>query len=352
MNHVETCSTSPTGTNDQRRFVLKGLASVTAATLAPAVVRAQGAGKISMKMGLSIPESHPVPAGLKAACAEILRESNGRLAIDVYAGGQLGSDTDMISQVRSGAIDFISTAGLVWGTLIPLASMTVVAFAYPDLQTAWKAMDGDLGTQIRAAFDKANLVVPQVRIWDYGFRHVTTSTKPVLTPQDLVGMKIRVPASPMLTSLFKGLNASPATIPYGELYTALQTKVVDGQENPLAIIDTGKIYEVQKYCSFTSHAWDGFWLAANKKSWNALPDELRKVASRVLDAHAEKQRAISAELSNTLQDKLKGNGMVFNQVDGKPFRDVLRKSGYYAEWQKKFGAEAWNTLEKYSGRLA
>jgi tripartite ATP-independent transporter DctP family solute receptor len=334
-----------------RRDVLKQFAVVTASTLAPGIVLAQGAGKFNMKIAISIPESHPTSAALKTACAEILKESNGRLTIEVYPNGQLGSDTDTVSQVRSGAIDFVCTAGTIWGNLVPVTSINTVAFAFPDYATVWKAMDGELGAHMRAAFDKVNLVAVG-KVFDHGFRQITHSSKPITAPKDLEGMKIRVPASPILTSLFKGLGASPATVPIGELYTALQTKVVDGEENALPTIDATKLYEVQKYCSYTSHVWDCFTLVGNKRNWNALPDDLRALATRIFDAHAVKQRAAHETLNASLETKLKGAGMKFNKVDGKPFREALQKSGYYIEWQKKFGPEAWAVLEKYSGKLA
>lgn len=349
MNNQIPAILAPTPT--RRRDVLKGIAGAAAATLAPGAALAQAGGKFSMKIAISIPDSHPTTAALKAACAEILRESNGRLTIDVYPNGQLGSDTDTVSQVRSGAIDFVCTANSIWGNLAPVASINLVAFAFADYATVWKAMDGDLGAHIRGSFDRFNLV--QVgKYFDHGFRQLTNSTKPITTPKDLVGMKVRVPASPILTSLFKGLDASPATVPIGELYTALQTKVVDGQENALPTIDATKLYEVQKYCTYTSHVWDCFTLVGNKRSWNALPEDLRALASRNFDAHALKQRAAHELLNASLEAKLKGLGMQFNNVDGKPFREVLQKSGYYADWQKKFGPEAWALLEKYSGKLA
>lgn len=334
-----------------RRTVLKQLGGLAATSLAPAAVLAQGAAKVTMKIAISIPDSHPTVIALKAACADITKESAGRLTMEVYPNGQLGSDTDTVSQVRSGAIDFVCTAGTIWGNLVPVTSINTVAFAFPDYATVWKAMDGELGAHIRASFDKVNLVAVG-KVFDHGFRQVTHATKPVLTPKDLAGMKIRVPASPILTSLFKGLDASPATVPIGELYTALQTKVVDGQENALPTIEATKLYEVQKYCSYTSHVWDCFTLVGNKRNWAALPDDLRALASRIFEAHALKQRAAHETLNSTLEAKLKGFGMQFNKVDGKPFRDVLQKSGYYTEWQKKFGNEAWALLEKYSGKLA
>jgi TRAP-type transport system periplasmic protein len=334
-----------------RRTVLAQLGGLAFASMAPGAVKAQAGAKFNQKIAISIPDSHPTTAALKAACAEIAKESDGRLTIEVYPNGQLGSDTDTVSQVRSGAIDFVCTAGTIWGNLVPVTSINTVAFAFSDYATVWKAMDGDLGAHMRAAFDKVNLVAVG-KVFDHGFRQLTHSTKPITSPKDLEGMKVRVPASPILTSLFKGLGASPATVPFGELYTALQTKVVDGQENALPTIEAGKLYEVQKYCTYTSHVWDCFTLVGNKRNWSALPDDLRALATRIFEAHAVKQRAAHEALDAGLEAKLKGAGMQFNKVDSKPFREVLQKSGYYEEWQKKFGAEAWALLEKYSGKLA
>ena len=349
--HPKSASPASTVGSSARRDVLRQIAGVAAGTLASGAVLAQSGSKHSMKIAISIPESHPTTIALKAACAEILQASNGRLAIDVYPNGQLGSDTDTVSQVRSGAIDFVCTAHSIWGNLVPVASINLVAFAFADYATVWKAMDGDLGTHIRSAFDRFNLV-PVGRVFDHGFRQITHSSKPITGPRDVSGMKVRVPASAIMTSLFKGLDASPTTVPFGELYTALQTKVVDGQENALPTIDAGKFYEVQKSCSYTSHNWDCFALVANKRNWTGLPEDLRAIASRILDANALKQRAAHETLNATLEAQLKAAGMQFNAVDGRPFREVLQKAGYYTEWQKRFGTEAWALLEQYSGKLA
>ena len=112
------------------------------------------------------------------------------------------------------------------------------------------------------------------KVWDNGFRHITSSTREIKTPDDLKGFKIRVPPAPMLTSLFKALGAGPSPINFNELYTALQTKVVEGQENPLAIIATTRLYEVQKTCSLTGHVWDGYWVLGNKRAFEMLPQDV------------------------------------------------------------------------------
>ena len=139
---------------------------------------------------------------------------------------------------------------------------------------------------------------------------------------------------------------------WAEVYPATQRGVVDGVLTAAVAIETSKLYEVQKYCSYTSHVWDCFTLVGNKRSWCALPEDLSALATRILDAHALKQRAAHETLNSGLEAKLKGAGMQFNKVDGKPFREMLQKSGYYADWKKKFGVDAWALLEKYTGKLA
>ena len=340
---------------EHRRSALKMIAATAAVGILPGALfaprRALAAGaEFKYKLGIALAPTHPTTAGLQAACSDILRDSKGRLSIEVFPNSQLGSDTDMISQVRSGGIDFVSTAGLIWGTLVPVASISGVGYAFPNYQSVWGAMDGELGAHIRASFAKVNLF-PQSKIWDHGFRQVTSSAKPINAPQDLAGMKIRVPVSPALTTLFKAFGAAPAGINMAEVYTALQTRIVDGQENPLTILETQKLYEVQKYCSLTSHVWDGFWLVGNLRSWNALPEDLRQLAARTFDAHAMQQRQAIEALNIRLRTDLATRGIAFNSPDAAPFRTVLQKAGFYSDWQKKFGPEAWAKLEKYSGKL-
>ena len=177
-------------------------------------------------------------------------------------------------------------------------------------------MDGDLGAYVRDQIAKANLVAMD-KIWDNGFRQTTTSTKPINGPDDLKGFKIRVPVSPLWTSMYKAFDAAPASINFSEVYTALQTKVVDGQENPLAIIATAKLYEVQKYCSLTNHMWDGFWFLANRRAWERLPEDLRTIVAKHVNAAGVKEREDVAKLNAGLQKELAGKGMVFNQPEGR-----------------------------------
>jgi tripartite ATP-independent transporter DctP family solute receptor len=190
------------------------------------------------------------------------------------------------------------------------------------------------------------------KVWDNGFRQTTTSTKPILTPADFDGMKLRVPPAPLWTSMFKAFGSAPTTINFNETYTALQSKVVDGQENPLAIIETAKLYEVQQFCSMTNHMWDGFWFLANRRNWEALPKDIQEIVAKNINAAGVAERADVAKMTTGLRDTLAGRGMKFNDVDPAPFREKLRAAGFYNEWKGKFGEAGWKTLEDSVGKLS
>src|SRR3954454_9416117 len=273
-----------------RRTLLKASAAtaVMGSVGAPFVARAQAA-EFTYKYANNLPDSHPMNARAKEMAAAIKSETQGLFDLQIFPNNQLGYDTDMLSQIRSGGIEFFTLSGLILATLVPAASISGIGFAFPDYDTVWKAMDGDLGAHIRGEITKANLVVMD-KIWDNGFRQTTSSTKPINGPDDLKGFKIRVPVSPLWTSMFKAFDAAPASINFSEVYSALQTKVVEGQENPLAIISTAKLYEVQKYVSTTNHMWDGFWFLANARGFNALPKDIQGVIMTEFNKSALDQR--------------------------------------------------------------
>jgi tripartite ATP-independent transporter DctP family solute receptor len=333
-----------------RRRILAGGSILLVSITAPRIARAQQAQWV-YKYANNLPEAHPMNVRAREMAAAIKQETNGRFDLQIFPSSQLGSDTDTLSQIRSGGVEFFTLSGLILSTLVPAASINGMGFAFADYETVWKAMDGDLGAYIRAQIAKANLIAME-KIWDNGFRQTTTSTKPVATPDDFRGMKLRVPPSPLWTSMFKAFDASPASINFNEVYSALQTKIVDGQENPLAIIATAKLYEVQKYCSLTNHMWDGFWFLANQRAWQSLPDDVRSIVAKHINAAGLKEREDVAKLNASLQQDLTAKGLVFNRPDPAPFRSKLRAAGFYTEWKSKYGEEAWSLLEKSVGKLA
>jgi len=334
--------------NPTRRKLMAGGGAIVA--LAP-FQRALAAPEFRYKFANNLPATHPMNVRAREAAANIARDTNGRFQLDIFPYSQLGSDTDTLSQLRAGAVECFMLSGLILSTLVPAASISGIGFAFPDYDLVWKAMDGDLGAFIRAEIEGKGLMVMD-QIWDNGFRQVTTSTKPINGPDDFRDLKIRVPVSPMWTSMFKALGSAPASINFNEVYSSLQTKFVDAQENPLAVIQTGKLYEVQKYCSMTNHMWDGFWCLMNRRAWEKLPKDIQAVVAKHLNGAAVAERADVAALDRDLRGQLAQAGLAFNEPEPKPIREALRKAGFYAEWKGKFGDKAWSLLEKSVGQLS
>ena len=332
----------------RRHFV--GAAGATAIAGLGTVGRRARAAEFTLKYAHNSQVTHPLHVRTSEAAERIKQETGGKVEIQIFPNNQLGGDTDMLSQVRSGAIDFFTLSGLILATLVPVASINGIGFAFKDYDQVWPAMDGELGAHVRAAIAKAGLIAFE-KMYDNGYREMTSSTHPINSADDLKGFKIRVPVSPLWTSMFKAFGAAPASINFSEVYSALQTKVVEGQENPLAIIATAKLYEVQKYVSTTNHMWDGFWFLANARSFNALPKDVQDVIANNFNRSALDQRADVKKLNDSLEGDLKAKGMVFNQPATESFRATLKNAGFYTEWRDKYGAEAWALLEKYAGKL-
>ncbi|MBN8903531.1 MAG: TRAP transporter substrate-binding protein, partial [Rhodospirillales bacterium] len=290
-----------------RRAVLAG---ATALPLFAVRTRPARAAEFSLKLANNSPVTHPQTVRQQEAADRIRKASDGRVDIQLFPNNQLGSDTDMLSQLRSGALDFFTLSGLILSTLVPAASINGIGFAFKDYDTVWKAMDGKLGAYVRGEIDKRGLTAMD-KMWDNGFRQITSSTKPIKAPADLKGFKIRVPVSPLWTSMFQALGAAPVSINFSEVYSALQTKIAEGQENPLSLIQIAKLYEVQKYCSMTSHMWDGFWMLANKRSFAGLPQDVQTLIATELNKSALQEREDIAKLNGSVTNDLKAKGLEF-----------------------------------------
>lgn len=309
------------------------------------------AAEFTLKYANNAPLTHPLTVRITEAADAIRAETGGKVDIQVYPNNQLGGDTDMLTQLRAGGISFFTLSPLILATLVPKASISGIGFAWSGYDKVWPAMDGELGAFVRAEIAKVGLYAFEKK-FDNGFRQISSSTKPIASAADLAGFKIRVPPSPLWTSMFKSLGAAPMSINFSEVYSALQTRIADGQENPLVTVDTAKLYEVQKYISRTNHMWDGFWFLASQKVWSGLPGEVKQVVEKHVNAGALKQRADVAALNASLEGSLTSKGLVFNATDANSFREKLREGGFYKEWKDKYGADVWTLLEKYAGSIS
>ena len=308
------------------------------------------AAQFDYKMGHDLPADHPLNVRSVEAAARILKATKGRVQIRLFPNSQLGGDPAMLTQLRANALEILAFPG-AFLTTVPIASIENVAFAFPNSGTVFKAMDGSLGGVIRDAIKGTGTWVLD-KIWQNGFRDLTTSTKPIRNVDDLAGFKIRVSPGKIRVDTFQSLGASPTPIAASELYTSLQTKIVDGQENPLLTIETLRLYEVQKFCSLSHHMWTGYWTLFSPDAWKRLSPDLQAIVARELNAGALAERRDTELQSTSIEDKLHRQGLTFNNVDVASFKRKLVANGYYTRWKGEFGEKAWATLEQYTGKFA
>ncbi|MEE7493394.1 ABC transporter substrate-binding protein [Methylobacterium oryzae] len=314
----------------------------------PSIVRA--GPEFDFKFATGQDPSHPNNVHLRAALDRVRERTNGRLSIRLFPANQLGTETDVLSQVRNGSIEFLLLSASILATFVPVAGIANTAYAFPDYDAVWRAMDGGLGQHTRALIEKVGVIAPG-RIWDNGFRQITSSGREVRAPKDLSGFKIRVPPAPMLTSFFAAIGASPTPMNFAEVYTSLQTGVIDGQENALSLIATTRLYEVQKFCSLTGHSWDGYWPLANRKAWSRMPEDIRSVLTSELDRSVVDQRKDVAERDRSLRTELANKGLAFIDIEKSDFQRALASTSYYQTWKQKYGDNAWSLLEEACGKL-
>jgi len=312
--------------------------------------RPADAAEFEYKFATGQSPTNPINTRLQEAIDRIRSATGGRLDMKLFPNNQLGSDTDQISQLRAGGIEFLNVAGSVLSTLVPATALVNVGFAFANYDQVWGGVDGTLGQYIAGQVDKAGIVLI-APLGDNGFRQITTSETQIKGPEDLKGFHIRVPVSPIFTSLFQALGASPTSINFNEVYTALQTRLVGGQENGLVTIETAKLYEVQKYVSETSHIWDSFCVLANRRALSRLPEDIQQIVRRELKQSVMDQRADEARLDAGLKATLQSKGMTFIEVDKAAFREALKKTSFYGDWKGKFGDQAWAALQSVSAGL-
>jgi tripartite ATP-independent transporter DctP family solute receptor len=331
----------------RRQFIAAG-AGALGGTLAGRPARA---AVFAYRYASNLTVDHPLNVYMRQCWDAVRRESAGRLDVRIFPNSELGGDTSVLTQVRSGAVQFFTLDGGILESLVPVAAIQGVGFAFRDSADAFAALDGALGDEVRAQIAARGLYV-HPKMWENGMRQITSGTRPVARAEDLAGFRIRTPPGALWVDLFKSLGASPTPLNFAETYTALQTKLVDGQENPYAIIDTARLYEVQKYLTISNHMWSAYHFLGNREAWEALPADVRVIAERNLTTYALQQRRDTQLRNASLADKLARRGMTVARADVRGFRAKLTSSGFYERWRSTFGPRAWGLLEAHAGRLA
>jgi tripartite ATP-independent transporter DctP family solute receptor len=334
-----------------RLYRRQALIGVGGALAAPFIrTRPAQAAEFTFKFGHDQPVSHPQNLRAVEAAEKIGRDSGGRLVVQVYPNNQLGGDTQMLAQLRSGALELLMVGDNILANIVPVTSVADLPFAFTGYQQLWAAMDGELGRYLHGEIAKVGIHVFD-KGWDAGFRQVFTSNRLVRNAADIKGLKLRVPQAPVQIAVFRALGVSPTAVNNSELYTALQTHLVDGAEQPLISIESARLYEASKYISLTNHQPTSFEMLANETVWRRLPADLQEILARNLDAAALLGRADIANGEPALMQQLKTQGQTIVTPDRESFRAVIQQAGLYAKWRETYGEHAFSLLEATTGKL-
>jgi tripartite ATP-independent transporter DctP family solute receptor len=295
------------------------------------------------------PAGSPLDRWLTEMWAVVKGESGGQLDVEVCPQnhGIAGGDPQALQMLLAGELEFYTLMGGLLGTVAPVAEITGLPFAFASHAQVFAAIDGELGDYVRRELLAKGIYAVPRACFENGFRHISTSTKPIRTADDLVGLRIRTPSGRLFIDLFESLGAQPTPINLNRLYDALKTGAVEAQENPLAMIETNRLYEVQTYLSFTDHMWSGFNLLANGERWHALSADVQQVVERVARRYAACQREETMVFNAALRTRLAERGMIVNAADRASIRGRL--GAFYARWKREFGPKAWSLLEAQIG---
>ncbi len=299
------------------------------------------------RLGLNQPVGSPTQQRLAEMAEAIGRETQGAFRLEVFPESRLGPDPKMLADLRQGALEFF-VAGATLGDLAPTSALPLLPFAFAHSTAVFAALDGGLGERIRGELAQHGLHAFRHCLQN-GFHHLTTSTRPIDTAADLAGLKIRSPGGAIARDFFETFGAEAGYVPFSGMYEALKAHRFDGQSDPLGVVLSLKLYEVQGHLSLTRHWWSGFTLIANAGAWAALPAEIQ----RVVEANAEKaallQRQDTEAINLAGAEELALRGMIVNTADPASFR--ARLGPFYARWRERAGPDAWRLLETYSGAI-
>jgi len=255
---------------------------------------------------------HPVSLGVKRFAELVAAKSGGKLKLTEYPASTLGNELQQQSALQGGIQEMSAPATTSLAGIVKEFGLIDFPFAVGSFAQADALLDGPLGQALIAKLPEKGLVA--LGYWDLGFRNVTNSKRPIAKPADLDGLKLRVIPNPVFLETFKAFKANPVPMPFAELYGALESKAVDGQENPLAVILSNKFFEVQKYVSATRHVYAANIVLVSRKFWDRLSPTERKILSDAADEARGYQRQVSRAAADKAVAELQAKGMVYNEV--------------------------------------
>ncbi len=308
--------------------MLKKLATTTALLFSLGSIASHAADKIVFAIG-------GTPNSLQGQTAqEFTNKLQARLGdkikVEYYDSGQLGDERQLIQKLRLGTVDLAAISSIM-SSVAPEFALFDMPFLVKDRQHLKRIDDEIVMKDLAADASKKGLHI--VSTWENGFRQITNNSRPINTPTDLQGLKIRTPQSEWRTLMFSTWGANPTPMAFSELFVALQTGVVDGQENPLSNINGAKLQEVQKYLSISNHVYSPIWLTASENGWNKLPAEVQNAIREVAAETQSWSFAKGESLDKSLLDNMTQAGTQINQVDRQAF--IAASKPVYAKFAEK-----------------
>jgi tripartite ATP-independent transporter DctP family solute receptor len=262
-------------------------------------------------------------------------ETNGEITVEVYYGGQLGGDRDAIEGVKLGTIQKTVAGAVIFANFEPIMGITALPFLFKNFEEAWAFNDSALNEEVSKLLLKQGMRV--LGYWENGFRCLTNSVRPINSPQDVKGLKIRTPENPIILATMEALGASPSPLPWPEVYMALQQKVFDGQENPIPVIYVNKLYEVQKYLSITNHIYEPMPVVISENFWKGLTAEQQTIIQKAATAARDFNRQLIKQQTEDMLGQLKEKGMEILSPDLQPFGEAAAK--VREKFVEKFGQQ-------------
>lgn len=294
----------------QRHHFIKSLVAL-AAFAAVGVASAQDIKERTLKFGLNGPEGHPAVAGMKKFADLVAAKSGGKIKVNLFLGGSLGSDQAITTSIQGGIVDMSVMNSGILASLAKELAIFDFPFMFANEKESDALVDGPVGKKMHKLLEEKGVV--GLAFWELGYRHITNSKRPLNKVEDVEGLKLRVIPNPINVDWVKALGANPTPMPFPEVYGGLESKAIDGQENPVAVIAANKFWEVQKYIALTNHQYNPQSVIFSKKIWDTLSAAEKKIIDDAADEATKYQREQSRAAVAANLELLKKNGMTVTQ---------------------------------------
>ncbi|WP_299625185.1 DctP family TRAP transporter solute-binding subunit [Pelagibius sp.] len=319
------------------------VAAVALSWVMPAIAEAS---PIKLKFAHGAAPTNPRHAAAEHFADLVAKYTDGKAEVAIFPSGQLGNERQYLEALSSGAIEFAVAGTPIFAAYAPELELVDMPYLFSSYEKAWEVLDGPIGSKLIEPVESQGIKI--LAFWENGFRHVTNNVRPINTPEDLAGIKIRTSKSKVRMATFSAFDASPVPIAFRELYLALSQGVVDGQENPLTNIHSAKFWEVQKFLSLTGHVYGALPLAVSSKVWEELSPDMRAQIQRAASEAAAHHRALVQEADKTLIGVLEENGMQINTpADIAPFQKVA--TAVWKGYRERFGDVKVDEILKAAG---